>query len=133
MASSTTSNDQAAAPQHSRVTRDVEPAALRDLLEHPPRGTVAFVHDGAVDVVPARVRFEGDRCRFAICADATSSLADREIVLVVDDGPYWFQLRGVSLRGRAVAAPTGDADGLAWYELAPRRVIAWDYGTVREE
>src|SRR5262245_22070088 len=73
-----------ATPPHRRATRDVDPAALRDLLEHPPRATVTFVHDGAADVVPARIRFEGEHCRFAVCADTTPPLADREIVLVVD-------------------------------------------------
>jgi hypothetical protein len=122
-----------AAPQPRRVTRDVDPAALRDMLERPPRGTVSFVRAGVTDVVPARVRLDGDRCRFAVCAESAPPLADGEIVLVVDDGPYWFELRGVSLRGRAVAVHAPDADGLVWYELTPRRVLAWDYGTVREE
>jgi len=35
-----------------RVTRDVEPPALRDLLEHPPRATVAFVDRDTVEILP---------------------------------------------------------------------------------
>jgi hypothetical protein len=115
-----------------RVTRDVDPAAVRDLLERPPRAVVAFVRDGAADVLPARVRSDGDRLLFALDADTAPDLVDREIVVVVDDGPYWFQLRGLSLRGIATPAATPGADALAWYALTPRRVLAWDYGAVRE-
>lgn len=116
----------------ARVTRDVEPEALPDLLAHPPRATVAFVHDGAANALPAQVRLEGAK-RFAVAADAPD-LHDREVVLVVDDGPYWFQLRGVSVRGtarRAAAPGESGAAPLAWYAIDVRRVLAWDYGTVR--
>jgi len=117
----------------ARVTRDVEPDALRDLLEHPPRATVAFVRDGVPDVLPARAHLGGTH-RFAVAADVAPDLNDREVVLVVDDGPYWFQLRGVSVRGtaRRTAEPAGPpAAHLAWYTLEPRRILAWDYATVR--
>jgi hypothetical protein len=118
---------------HRRVIRDVEPAALGDLLEHPPRSTVAFVRDGAPEAVPARARIDGSRWLFAVVADAAPDLTGHEIVLIVDDGPYWFQLRGLSIRGLAQATDSSDADGLVWYAVTPRRVLAWDYGAVREE
>jgi hypothetical protein len=56
-------------------------------------------------------------------------------VLVIDDGRYWFQLRGVSVRGIAnrIDTPAGAAAQLAWYAVETRRVLAWDYGAVREE
>jgi hypothetical protein len=117
----------------ARVTRDVEPEALRDLLEHPPRATVAFVSDGTPDVLPALVRVVAG-LRFAVATDAAPDLHEREVVLVVDDGPYWFQLRGLSMRGtaRRTAAPDEPAPaGLAWYDVDARRTVAWDYATVR--
>jgi hypothetical protein len=116
-----------------RVTRDVEPEALRDLLEHPPRATVAFVHDGGPDALPARAHLV-DAPRFAVAADAAPDLDGREVVLVVDDGPYWFQLRGISVRGtaRRVAEPAGAAaTNLSWYTIDERRRLAWDYARVR--
>jgi hypothetical protein len=116
-----------------RVTRDVEPAALGDLLEHPRRATVAFVRDGTSEAVPARVRVEFSRWLFAVVADAAPDLTGHEVVVVVDDGPYWFQLRGLSVRGLAEARDARDGDGLVWYAVTPRRVLAWDYGAVREE
>jgi hypothetical protein len=123
-------------PPARRVTRDVDPATMRDLLDRPPRATVAFVDGGGAVVLPARVQFEGDRRLFAVAADAAPALDRREVVLVIDDGPYWFQLRGVSVRGVAgrVDAPPGAAAApLAWYAVDTRRLLAWDYGAVREE
>jgi hypothetical protein len=117
-----------------RITRDVDPAAVRDLLDHPPRATVAFV-DGGAAVLPARAHLDGDRRLFAVAADAAPALDRSEVVLVIDDGWYWFQLRGVSVRGIAhrVDGPTGaEGSPLAWYAVDTRRVLAWDYGAVRE-
>ena len=123
-------------PPARRVTRDVDPAAVRDLLDQPPRATVAFVDGGGAAVLPALAQVDGDRRLFAVAADAAPALDRREVVLVIDDGPYWFQLRGISVRGIAnrIDTPTGAAaTQLAWYTVETRRVLAWDYGTVREE
>lgn len=114
----------------ARVTRDVEPEALHALLRNPPRAAVCVVRDGVPDLLPAVARVSGGH-RFAVDA-AAPGLDGCEVVLVVDDGPYWFQLRGVSVRGRARRAPEPpDATGLAWYVIDPRRVLAWDYGALR--
>ncbi len=121
-------------PSARRVTRDVEPAALRGLLDHPPRATVAFVDGDRAAVLPARARLDGDRHLFAVAADAAPALDRCEVVLMIDDGWYWFQLRGVSVRGIAHRVdPPADAEAapLAWYGVDTRRVLAWDYGAVR--
>ena len=122
-----------ATPAHARVTRDVEPEALRDLVTHPPRATVAFMDDGGPELLPARARLDVTPHRFGVAADSAPDLHDREVVVVVDDGPYWFQLRGVSVRGTARRAtePAGTVATLAWYTLDATRVLAWDYGRVR--
>ena len=55
------------------------------------------------------------------------------MVLVVDDGPYWFQLRGIAVRGIAIREePTAAESALVSYALDARRVLAWDYGAIRE-
>lgn len=119
-----------------RVTRDVAVAAVRDLIEQPPRATVAFVERDAVDLLPALARVNGDRYSFGILADQAPNLDRREVVLAIDDGPYWFELRGVSVRGtaRRVEPPRGGGDEhLVWYAITARRILAWDYGAIREE
>ncbi len=118
-----------------RVTRDVEPSSLKDLLEHSPRATVAFVDRDEVDVLPVRARFRADTYRFGVLPEVATDLENRDVVLVIDDGPYWFELRGISVRGlarRIDRAEPGEADALAWYAITPRRILAWDYGAIRK-
>ena len=45
--------------------------------------------------------------------------------MIVDDGPQWFRLRALMFRGTAISA--GDQS----YRIAPTRVVAWDYGSLR--
>lgn len=126
-------SDDASVPV-KHVTRDVEPAAVRDLLEDPPRATVAFMEADEVNVLPARARFDGGVHVFAVRADVAPDLGGREVVLVRDDGPYWFELRGISVRGLAkpAAAPNEESGRhLVWYDIEPRRVLAWDYSALR--
>jgi len=125
-------NDPSGSPQR-RVIRDVEPEALSDLRACPPRASVAFSDGDAVDVLPARARFDPGAYQFGVSAGTAPDLTHREVVLVIDDGPYWFQLRGVSVRGVAERLHTTPTDGLAWYAITARRVLAWDYGAIREE
>ena len=118
------------------MTRDVEPSAVRDLLDRPPRATVAFVDRDAVDLLPVRARCSAGAYLFGVPADASPDLKNREVVLLIDAGPYWFELRGISVRGVAerVDPPEhGEAGRFAWYAIAARRVLAWDYGAIREE
>jgi len=125
---------EASAARH--VTRDVEPWAVRDLMDDPPRATVAFVERDAVDALPVRARFAGGRHLFGVVAERAPDLGGREVLLVRDGGAYWFELRGISVRGLAerVDPPgAGAPERLAWYAVAPRRVLAWDYGAIREE
>lgn len=120
-----------------RVTRDVELSAVGDLLEHPPRATVAFVDGDAVDLFPAQAYCRTETYAFGIeVTETPPDLENREVVLLIDDGPYWFELRGISVRGVAkrVDPPVqGGSSRLAWYAIDPRRFLAWDYGSIREE
>jgi hypothetical protein len=116
-----------------RVIRDVEPEVLGDLRERPPRASLAFVDGGAANALPACARCRAGTYEFAVPADDSPDLTQREVVLVLDDGPYWFQLRGLSVRGVAERLREATSDGLSWYAIAPRRVLAWDYGAIREE
>jgi len=116
------------------VTRDVEPSAVRDLLEDAPRASVAFVEHDAVELLPVRADFRADTYLFAVLAAGALELQGREVVLLRDGGAYWFELRGISVRGLArhvdPPAPEG-SERLTWYAIEPRRVLAWDYDAIR--
>ena len=123
-------------PPTTRVTRDVEPSALPDLLDSPRWASVAFVDAERIDVLPVAARCHSGTYRFGVRPGATSDLDGREVVLVIDDGPYWFQLRGISPRGIAKRVEPSESEAagtLTWYVLEPSRILAWDYGTIREE
>ncbi len=126
--------DKAGGASGKRAIRDVEPAALGDLLEHPPRATVAFVDHGEVDLVPVRAHASAQTHRFGVATAGAPDFHDREVILLIDDGQYWFELRGMSVRGVARRSPPEreEAGGLVWYAIEPRRVLAWDYATIRE-
>jgi hypothetical protein len=117
------------------VTRDVEPSTLKDLLEHPPRATIAFIERERADILPVRARCRADMYRFGVLPEVAINLENREVVLVIDDGPYFFALRGISVRGlarRIDRVEPGETDALAWYVIEPRRVLAWNYDAIRE-
>jgi hypothetical protein len=80
-----------------RVTRDVELSAVRDLLDRPPRGTVAFVERDAVEIVPVRARCSIEAYSFGVPAGVAPDLEGREVVLVIDDGQYYMGGLGVEL------------------------------------
>jgi hypothetical protein len=116
------------------VTRDVEPAALRELMDAAPRATVAFTDGAIAELLPAHACFRPDTWLFAVVAEDAPDLDGREVVVAIDDGPYWFELRGISIRGvarRAKAPPSRPEAGLTWYLVEPQRVLAWDYAALR--
>lgn len=120
----------------TRVTRDVDLHAVDVLLQHAAHATLAFVDGEAVDLLPVRPRFSDDRHFFGVSARAAPDLDRREVVLLLDDGAYWFELRGISVRGTASRTEppvSGEPSHLAWYVITPRRTLAWDYGTLHEE
>jgi hypothetical protein len=122
-------------PARPRVTRDVDPSQVQDLLEDPPRAAVAFVDAEQVEIVPARARWADGVHAFAVRSADAPDLSGRQVVLIRDDGLYWFELRGVSVRGVARPRTTPNAHGdpgTAWYSIEPRRVLAWDYGRLRD-
>ena len=114
------------------VTRDVEPSAVRDLLDDPPRATLAFLDRDAAELLPVRARFTADTHRFGVLAEYAPEVEGREVILLRDDGAYWFELRGISVRGVARRlGPPQPPGGFVWYAVEPRRILAWDYGTIR--
>jgi hypothetical protein len=117
------------------VTRAVSPAHLQDLLERAPRASIAFEEAGRVVAAPVAFRCQAGHYWVGIPKGEAASQTQGEVKVLVDDGCYWFQLRGLSIRGRlspAGEAPQGTPTSLDWFELAADKVVAWDYGMLRE-
>jgi hypothetical protein len=121
-----------------RVTNRVDPATLDALLARPPRATLAYEREGGVELMPVAHRRDGARHHvgFARGGEVAGPAPGARASLVVDDGWSWFNLRAITARGTLAAAPehlARDRADLAWYELGPDRITAWDYGTLHEE
>jgi hypothetical protein len=115
-----------------RVTRAVPPESLCALLLNPPRATLAFVREGEVNSIPVAFRWPDGRYLVGLNADSQPPAG--RVKLLVDDGPWYFDLRGIWVRGAlaAIEAPADSPDGYAWFELVPEKVAAWHYGRMRE-
>lgn len=113
------------------ITRAITPADLGPLLAHPPRATLAFVRDGAVEAIP--VAFFYDAGRYLVGLSSKEPPPGR-VRLLIDDGPWYFDLRGLWARGRLTptSAPAGSVAAAAWFELEPEKTVAWHYGRMRD-
>ncbi len=118
-----------------RVTRDVDPDRAQDLLERVPRACICFADDHGPQAQPVILVWHDRRYSFGVAenVDARPS-SGQEVVLLVDEGVDFFNLRALYVRGRVQSTePPKDAPtGYGWFELAPIKTIAWDYGALRE-
>lgn len=118
-----------------RITLNIDPIEARDLLERVPRACVAFASDEGPQAELVTVLFKDDRCLVGMPSGAASHLtAHEEMVLLVDDGVQFFDLRAIYIRGHV--QPLGGADDMAgdfvWFEVQPTRTVAWNYARIRE-
>lgn len=122
---------------HRRATRRVPLDAVRDLLEAPPRASIAFRSADGIESTPVGFRFQAGRYWIGIPRTAMESTPGpgELVTLLIDDGSWFFDLRGLRVRGRTAAnTPTdGAAASPAWLELTPEEVVAWDFGTLPGE
>jgi hypothetical protein len=115
------------------VTRNVDPEEARDLLERVPRASVAFADAEWPSAEPATVSFANERYLVAIAASAAARpVAGQEVVLLVDEGVHFFDLRAIYIRGRVASVEDEGRDELFRFTLAPTKIVAWDYGRLRE-
>jgi hypothetical protein len=113
------------------ITRDVEASAVADLALAPPRAALATTVDDEILVLPVSVTIEepadpASSPRIVQVPEGNPDLAGRNVVVIADDGPQWFLLRSLTVRGMAKAM--GDCT----YRVVPKRIVAWDYGSLRE-
>jgi hypothetical protein len=118
-----------------RTTLNVDLIEVRDLLERVPRACVAFTSDEGPQVEPVTVLVKDDRYLVGMPSRAASHLTiHQEVVLVVDDGSQFFDLRAIYLRGHVQPLDrSGDLPAdFFWFEVQPTRTVAWDYARIRE-
>ena len=113
------------------ITRDVDASAVADLALSPLRAALAVTGDDEILVLPVSVNLEepadpASSPRIVQVPEGDPDLADRNVVVIADDGPQWFRLRSLTVRGMAKAV------GGCTYRVVPKRIVAWDYGSLRE-
>lgn len=113
------------------ITREVPVAAVADLALAPPRAALAATVDDRIGLWPVDVALQdpADPASSAWVVrlpESARDLTGSQVVVVADDGPQWFRLRSLTIRG--TAQPGGDRT----YTVVPERVVAWDYGALRE-
>ena len=108
-----------------QITRTVPVDALRDLVEDAEDVYLAYVVDGEAEAVRVRARREGERWLVAL-PDGVSIDDGARVSLLFDGGEFYFELRGVRVRGTLRDAGGGEP------EVVPEKIVTWDYGAMRE-
>ena len=118
-----------------RITRDIDPVDAQHLLERVPRASLAFASDHGPHAQPIAFVWQNGRYLAGLPeTDIYQPTSDQEVVLLIDEGVQFFDLRAIYIRGRVkpTEAPAGVPAGRAWFEVIPLKTVAWDYGTLRE-
>lgn len=118
------------------VTRNIPPADAQDLFERSARACLAFATEAGPCALPVVGIVNAQR--YFVGLPATTPLlptALQEVVLLLDHGVYFFDLRALYMRGQAhpVVAPENAPAGRRWFEILPLTIVAWDYGQLRED
>ena len=118
-----------------KVTRNIDFDRARDLLERVPRACLTYASDTGPQLWPVELLWQEGRYLVYLPSDSGCRIVtDQEAVLLVDEGIYYFELRAIYIRGQItqVEAPSDAPDGFKWFEMVPSKIVAWDYGTMRE-
>lgn len=112
------------------ITRAVTANDLAELLTLARRASVAWNRFSQIAAEPAAFRFQDGRYLIGVPPETLTEGV--EVAVLIDDGPMYFDLRGVRIRGQVTAVEQGQGDGLEWFEVKPELEVAWHYGTLRE-
>ena len=118
-----------------RVTRNIDPGSARDLLERVPRACLCFASDHGPQAQPIVLVWHDGRYLAGLPQEADRQPgSDQEVVLLIDEGVYYFDLRAIYIRGQVkpTEAPRGAPASRTWFEVVPLKIVAWDYGMLRE-
>lgn len=114
----------------SGTTNRIQFDEAADLLSDPSRACIGFVSEGHPRVEPAIVSYQRGRFLIETTSPAFLRADTTEVVLVVDDGVLFFDLRAVYVRGAAESLEQPN-DGTVRFVIAPTNVSCWDYGRLR--
>lgn len=116
------------------MTRDVDPLAAQDLLERVPRASLAYADAAGPCAQPIAFVWLNGRYFVGLSLIDQPPASDQEVVLLVDEGVRFFDLRAIYIRGKVQPAqtPTNAPLDRAWFEVIPFKTVAWDYGTLHE-
>ena len=119
-----------------RVTRNIDPGSARDLLERVPRACLCFASDNGPQAQPIVLVWYDGRYLTGLPRNAEQRPSSgQEVVLLIDEGIHFFDLRALYIRGQVkqASAPTeAPAADCTWFEVVLLKTVAWDYGMLRE-
>lgn len=104
-----------------------------DLLRKSARACLGFTSPEGPRIEPARLRYQEERYLVGVDRHARVPDEGAEVVLVVDEGRLFFELRAVYVRGHSAHAREGSEDGTTWIEVLPTKITSWDYGRMRSD
>jgi hypothetical protein len=117
--------------RHIPVTRRVDVEQVADLLDTPRRAVLAYVIGHEVHATPVRICRRGPSFLLGVRVDERPPSGASKGSLLVDEGRYTLELRGVRIRGLLQPVDAGPDDTLRWFALDEEAAVAWDYGTLR--
>lgn len=118
-------------PQNKpHISRNIDLDQARDLLERVPRACMTFAGSDGPVAQPVTFEWRAEHYRIGIPASAQLPADEQEIVLLIDEGVYFFDLRAIYIRGQIHHTQADAAHH--WVELTPLKIAAWDYGTLHE-
>ncbi len=119
-----------------QVTRNIDPGSARDLLERVPRACLCFASDQGPQAQPVVLVWHNSRYLAGIPQETDRKPGPgQEVVLLIDEGVHFFDLRALYIRGQVKPAEVpreAPAANYTWVEVVPLKTVAWDYGTLRE-
>lgn len=113
------------------VTVRVPFAQNMDLLRRPARACLGFTSPEGPRIEPVALRYSEGRYLLGLDEHAMVPDEGAEVVVVVDEGRLFFELRAVYLRGTSLHVPETLEDHKTWIELLPTKITSWDYGRMR--
>ena len=118
-----------------QVTRNIDPVCAQDLLERVPRACLCFASEQGPQAQPIVLVWQDGRYQAGIPLDADRLPGSgQEVVLLIDEGIYSFDLRAIYIGGQVkqASAPRDAPASRTCLEVVPLKTVAWDDGMFRE-